>query len=280
ITIPSRPSIMLEVAKATRGFAPDLQGVAEIIRRDMLLSSEVLGEANRKLSDYKGKVGSIQQAVMLLGLPRVREIVTRQFLTTSLIGRNDPMQKVRMHSLSVAQAAARLAYLLPDRSPTMQNGYLPTIHPDEAYTVGLLHDVGVIILMQCFDNYRPFHEEMRTHGGRALVNAENDRFNTDHCQVGALLADRWNLPETVWRVILSHHDHDAFFKAGKKVQRRKAAVLQGILHLAEHAAEDVFRDEWDLFVNRFGPFFDLNENALQSLRNEAGAALTPPSDTN
>lgn len=268
MTIPSRPTVMLEVLKAQNAFAPDLQKVADIIKRDVVLSSSILQEANTTLPGLKRKIASIEQAVMLLGLPAVRQVVSSQFLSSALVGKESIFQKLRNRCAGTAQLLAHLARVLPQHARAFQSGYLPTIPDDEAYALGLFHDCGLTMMMQKFADYQEVYDEANS-GEVLLVEAESERYRTNHCLAGYLLCEKWQLPPEICEAIRTHHHHVNFNKPGKRARERKVVTLQGILALAEHLSGEMPEGEWRQLKDRLLMFFGLEENRL--------AELVPPS---
>lgn len=272
--IPSRPTVLLEVMKATNAFAPDMRQVADIIKRDLVLSAQVLEEANTNLRGYQRSVASVEQAVLLLGLPRVRLLVTQQFLSASLVGKDSPMQKFRRRSVEVGRAAAKLAGLLPEASRAFHSGYLPAVDPEEAYLLGMFHDCGIAVLLQKFADYEELHDGVQTEANGSLVGAERAQYQTDHSLVGYLLCERWRLPPDLCEVIRDHHQMHGFAKAGKKVADRRKVALFAILKLAEKVTGELTDLEWQGIEAELALVLDVEPAVLLRLVASLGAAPT------
>ena len=98
-----------------------------------------------------------------------------------------------LHSVGTARAAQLIT------------SQLRMERPDVAYTIGLLHDIGKIILALSFPemygkiiNYAK-EERLR------IIQAEQKLLNTDHCMIGKILCDLWDLSEELSSAILYHH---------------------------------------------------------------------------
>lgn len=278
MTIPSRPTVMLEVIKGQNTFAPDLQKVADVISRDVVLSSRILQEANTTLPGLKRKVASIEQAVMLLGLTHVRKVVTSLFLSASLVGKAAAINRLRHRCSEVARVAAAVADELPRVSAACLSGYLPAIPPDEAYALGLFHDCGLSMLMQKFADYEGFYEEVRKEGRTSLIKAEDDRFRTNHCLVGYLLCEQWKLPRAICDAIRDHHRFTDFVKPGKKVKDRRTLTLQAILKLAEWINGELSVQEWEEVRDSLLRFLDMGDAELEQLRTKVARTLETPAE--
>ncbi len=271
IDIPSRPTVLLEVVKAQNAFAPDLHRVSEIAKRDVVLASKILMAANTSWSKRKRQVSSVEQAVMLLGLSTIRKLMTEIFIGTSLIGKDAPLQKIRRHYMFSARTTAAVAGEISQISPAYKSGYLPAITPDEAYTLGLFHDVGLIVLMQRFADYHDFYGEQAV--GESLVVAEQERYGTNHCLVGSLLCEGWRFPQVLCHVILTHHQPRRFIKPGKKAKARKALLLRAILNISDWVTGESTEAEWQLVRTEIQGFFNLEETELLSLKKRVQTAV-------
>ncbi|MGN7613157.1 HDOD domain-containing protein [Magnetococcales bacterium HHB-1] len=265
LTIPSRPPILLEASKAFKTFAPNLEEIIAIFEKDVLLAATLLKHANTDLKQHKERIASIQKAVILLGFEKTREVVNEIFLDSPLIRFDNPLQSIRDHSLFSACAAREAAILLQKESTAFRSGYLPTIDPEEAYTLGLFHDAGLLLLMRRYPDYFAFYENTRHRGGTALIQQENQNFKTNHCLMGAAFAESLHLPKPIPEVILTHHDPETILKPGEKRDILKHATLHGLLVVADHAAEETSAPDWDRFCPDLSRLFNLSEDLLNQL---------------
>ena len=98
---------------------------------------------------------------------------------------------LHQHSLFVARLAVELVGRQPGR--------------DEAFTAGLLHDVGLLVLAsQSRGELAEVLSEART-SGRHVFEIELDRFGATHAEFGAQLLSLWGLPATVTEPVARHH---------------------------------------------------------------------------
>ncbi|MCL4460738.1 MAG: HDOD domain-containing protein [Nitrospirae bacterium] len=169
-----------------------LSEIASLIEEDPGLASRVLKVANSPFYPYSGKVGSVREALIRLGLSSARAII----LATSLFDRirSEPgVFGLWTHSLSVAITTRRLAGLI--RFPMV----------DEAGVAGLLHDIGKIpyymfapdLIRELDRDFDPaFPDHVR----------EKDLFGLSHVEVGARLVTAWRFPLLIRQPIRWHHD--------------------------------------------------------------------------
>ncbi len=169
-----------------------LSEIASLIEEDPGLASRVLKVANSPFYPYSGKVASVREALIRLGLGSARAII----LATSLFDRiknETGVLDLWAHSLSVAITSRRLAIQV--RFPMV----------DEAGVAGLLHDIGKIpyymfapeLIRQLDSDPEPsYPDHIR----------EKDLFGLSHVEVGARLVTAWRFPLLIRQPIRWHHD--------------------------------------------------------------------------
>jgi len=172
---------------------PDLDAIAELIGRDPSLTCHVLKAANSAFFKGLTKVSTIRNAIIRLGTGEisniVRELMKRNISCTDSFC-NGIIEKVWRHSKGCAIGSKWLA---------KQCGF-ESLMP-EAYTAGLLHDVGKILLITVIENqYHSGKNELRP--SDILLNEVMEAFHAEH---GYLLLKKWNLPEQYCRVANEHH---------------------------------------------------------------------------
>ena len=271
LSIPSRPNVLMDAVNVQNAFGPDLVKVSDVVSRDVALASRTLAEANARLPGLERQVASINQAVMLLGLERVREIVTELFLSTALISKDGRLQELRQRSVRTAQAAAWVTGKLAGLSPAFKSGYLKAIDGEEAYLLGLFHDCGLTILMQKFTDYQAFYDEVMASEG-ALADSETLRYQTNHGLVGYVLCDSWGMPESFCEAVLTHHDITGFTAAGGLRGDSAVLGLRAVLATAEWLSGEVAPQEWRAMRPAIVQFLGLNDAELDALYVEATAA--------
>ena len=190
--LPPFPKIVLQLLELFREEDASIELMARLIRNDPVLSGNVLAMANhirrmRVQSDLTDPFG----AVSLIGVNRVRKIVISTGMNR-FISTGAGSEFIFRHSLAVAITTQELATMCD-------------VMVDEAYIVGILHDVGQL----CFQilNANAFHEACQLSvGDGRILERETKIFGVDHCQMGARLAKHWNLPDHVVSAILAHHN--------------------------------------------------------------------------
>lgn len=199
--IPTLSKTYLELTKALRSPTLSLREVSAIIERDLALTAKVLQTVNSVRFAPARRIQSVFDAVQLIGFEVVRALVLsiQVFEFCKSTSRTDLFQTVWGHSLRTAVRAKRLA----------EFEGLSMDACEETFLLGLLHDVGKVILgASCAEQYQKIWAQHREHSA-SLLDAERKFFEADHAQVGALLLRLWGLPETVSAGVEMHHSIEA-----------------------------------------------------------------------
>lgn len=220
IGIPPCPGIVAELLAEARRDDIDFIRISRLIIGDVALAAAVLKSANSPFFALRRKVQSVQQAVAVLGLRNLLKIVYGVVLKQSLGGDVPTLARFWDRSNYNAVVSSYLA------------GRLPGISGDDAYTMGLFHDVGIAVLMQKFSDYRQtLMQANAMHSGTTSI--EDERHHTNHVVVGALLARGWHLPEQVVWAIRYHHE-PSIFVAPRSHATPDVCLLVAIRLISEH----------------------------------------------
>ncbi len=221
ISIPPQPQIMVDLQMEQVMPDPDIKRIAELISQDVGLAGTVLKVVNSPFYGLSNKISSIQQAVGILGMNSVVNIVNGISIKSSM--GDDKIRALTRFwdtAMDIAMTSATLA---------KQVGYN---YPDNAYTLGLFHNAGVPLLMSKYDNYIDIMQESYSGNYKRIVDFENQQLNTNHAVLGYYTARSWNLPDMLCQIIADHHNCQRIFE--KKSVENDKTTLTCILKLAEH----------------------------------------------
>lgn len=229
ITIPSPPQVIADLQMEMAMPEPDLNAMSKLIASDVGLAGGVLKTVNSPLYGGRGRITSIQRAVMVLGMNTVVGIVNALSLrNTMLAGEKTPeqlfaaMTRFWDSAADVAQACVLVAQKL--RMPAT----------DSFYTLGLFHNVGIPLLMQKFDNYPEIMRDSYASAGQRIIDVENQQLDTNHAVLGIYVARSWRLPQLLCDVIGQHHNVQLLSDADS--EQSELCQLLRILKMAEHIA--------------------------------------------
>ena len=183
--------------------------ISQFISGDPVLTTKVLRMVSSPVYGFPGRISSVNQAVLLLGLNVVKGL---------LIGVTvfDLMQKAMIGLWEHSLGCATMARLIAKKKGLKD--------PEEATVYGLVHDIGKVILALQFPyEYEEIMNEAQRKGV-PLYEVENEYFATTHATVGSWVAGHWNFPKRLVDVIGYHH----------KPQLSKVAPMEtAIVHFAD-----------------------------------------------
>lgn len=193
--LPSLPAVVAEIIQSLDNADIDSRQLSELIARDQALVAKLLRLANSSFYGMPGKVMSIADATVVLGLRGVRTLATAIAVsgcfTREQVGDFDLPQFWR-HSMAAALFARALASRLHENA-------------DEAFTIGLMHDIGRLALASCFPAHFAAVMQYRQDNDCPAQLAEQAVTGVDHAQIGRMLTLRWKFPARVCDVIGAHH---------------------------------------------------------------------------
>ncbi|MFZ2290632.1 MAG: HDOD domain-containing protein [Halopseudomonas yangmingensis] len=222
IRVPPQPQIMVDLQMEQMMPEPDMRNIARLISQDPGLSGSLLKIVNSPFFGLSNRITSIQQAVNLLGIARVVNIVNAQSIRSQLS--DDNILKLNRFWDNAQDVAATCMTLAKQLGCT---------EPDEAYALGLFHNCGIPLMFSRFDNYIDVLETSYHSPGKRIVDVENLHLNTNHAVVGYFTAKSWLLPPHLCEAIANHHNARQLF-----IEDRCADIglknRLAILKMAEH----------------------------------------------
>jgi HD-like signal output (HDOD) protein len=195
IGIPPCPAILTKLLRETRADEPDFRRVGQLVGGDVALASAVLKFANSPFYGLRTKAASVQQALALLGLNTVTNLVTGLLLRQAFSGTARPGMEAYWKA---SMATSLISAMLCRETRRGDSGI--------ACTYGLFRDCGMPVMLQKFLIYADIFDGSALTPGEPALEVENERYATNHARVGAQLARSWHLPESVCFAILHHHD--------------------------------------------------------------------------
>jgi putative nucleotidyltransferase with HDIG domain len=165
------------------------------IQSDPVFATELLRVANSALFGFSREIKSVQQATVTLGLDFVQALAVtvgmRAYVKSAM--KIPILRRCWRHSMACALLAQDLA------SACWMKG-------DEAYTAGLLHDIGRMGLMAAYPVEYANVLTVSIENSFDVLDCERELFDVDHCQAAVWLASDWKLPAHFHRIACHHHD--------------------------------------------------------------------------
>ncbi len=188
-TLPSLPSLYVELTRAAASEECTTRDITAIIERDIAMTAKLLQLVNSAFFGQGRRVSSTEKAVSLLGVNKIKAIVLNDHIFTKLkITPGKLPFKIDclwQHSINVANCARAISI---DAKQTGDR-------PDQAFTAGMLHDIGILILASQHSD--SFDELIRRH---------DEDHRPIHAIVGGHLLGLWGLPQRIIEAVTLHHN--------------------------------------------------------------------------
>lgn len=190
---PYRP-VARKLMMLTANADVQLEQIQQVLRTDAVFTADVLRLANSPLIGMRTEIKSVMQAVMMLGLERIKALATTLALRTFLTAAppTAPLLGCWRHNLATAILCERLARIMQMDS-------------DACYTAGLLHDIGRLALLCDFPEKYQQVLSMEATEGFDLLQCEKSIFDIDHCEAGKWILEEWEFPKDLREVAFLHH---------------------------------------------------------------------------
>ncbi len=198
--LPTLPKIAYRLLDLLSG-EPDVNELEEIIRYDQALTSKILAVANSAYISSQKEINTLERAIVLLGFREVSEIafsicVFSVFKPLKSV-RNFDVKEFWLHAIATGITARVIAQALD-------------VEDEEFFfTLGLLHDIGRLLLLHLFPEKFAEILAQQEKSGRQLL-AEEMEAGLAHTWMGRWLLKRWGLPEKF--VLVARFHHNPFYK--------------------------------------------------------------------
>lgn len=194
--IPTLPVVAMRVSELINDPKSSSSEIAELLKKDQALTARLLKLANSSYYAIPGGVTDVQRALAFLGFNTLAQLVLSlsvMSMFTDLEGADLSMNEFWRHALGVAVCSEILA----------KHSQYP--RPEEAFTCGLLHDIGKLVLFK-LDPQR-FIQTARTALERkcSFHEIEKEKDFPTHTELGEAVTEKWGLPKMICIAARSHH---------------------------------------------------------------------------
>ncbi|WP_319416547.1 HDOD domain-containing protein [Marispirochaeta aestuarii] len=196
--IPQFPEHILTLQRLIEDPEVAFNRIEHTISMDPGLAAELLRMVNSAAFGIHRRVKTISEAISLMGLKGIRDLITAYGTVKIMVERYGEMEELWNHCYRVAVYASSIA-----RRYSLRKIY------EIVYSSSLLHDLGRVLVdflsPEFFDKLRRFSTEKK------IPPEEFECFaiGTHHAEVGALMAEGWEYPEAITETIRHHHTPDA-----------------------------------------------------------------------
>jgi len=212
--MPPLPTVAVKVLRLLEDPDETVEAVVDVIRLDPSLTLRVLKVCNSPYYGLSRQVHSLQDAVVLLGVDALVNMVLSTCVT-SLLGRSCPGYRLEEGALwSHSVCCAIASELAAERVCPGLKG--------QAFTAGLLHDIGKVVLATYVDADFQQIQSLVNQESVAFHAAERSVIGVSHTETGAAVAEHWNLPLPLRNAIRYHHE---------PMHAPEDQALVGVVHL-------------------------------------------------
>jgi len=194
------PQVALKILRLVDQNRFDIEPIANEIRKDQVITARMLQLANSAMFGAKRAITSLDHAVVFLG----QNLMVRMILSAAVQGYYEQSAMgyalckggMYYHAIGCAQIAEALARKTQCEEPA------------KAYTAGLLHDIGKVVLDQYVTTAYPLFYREIMDKTEDILSIEKRLLGMNHTEVGAFLARQWSFPEALTMAIQYHHQPD------------------------------------------------------------------------
>jgi len=197
IGLPTLPTIVTQLISVVGNPRSSARDVAQLISTDQALTAKILKVANSAFYGFARKIATVQLAIVVLGFEAVKNLCLSVAVLKRFSSGQDhelfDRQRFWEHTIGCAVAGRMLSKRLHSRIE------------GEAFVGGVLHDIGKLILVEYFPKEFGESLEVAQSDGVSLYDAEHYVLGVTHAEIGAWLAEKWNLPQPIVDTIAYHH---------------------------------------------------------------------------
>jgi HD-like signal output (HDOD) protein len=215
------PASVTRLAEIVRREESRLEDIVELIALDQGLTMSLLHAANSAAYGGPRRIAVVKDALFRLGAGATLSLA---------IGRRIRKQmSAAMPSYEIAEGELWRHSVASALAAELSLPFCRVPIPPEAYTAALLHDVGKLVLVRFLDeDTLRILRRARGEGELLSLQAEIEVLGVHHGELGELVVQRWNLPETISKPLAWHH-----------TPCEEAGVTADVVHLADVVAKHI-----------------------------------------
>ncbi|MBU8932749.1 MAG: HDOD domain-containing protein [candidate division Zixibacteria bacterium] len=230
--LPTPPIVFHQIQKVINDPNCSAAQVASILSEDPAMSVKVLKLTNSAFYGLAREIDSVRQAVVIVGMEAVKNLVLSASVLDMFKGDSvdqEFQEQYWRHSLATAYCCRILAQRIKSRG---------MVDHDAAFSAGLLHDVGKMILTSFLKEEHEILTQARaTDNATTDCELEEKSLGFNHAQIGGFLTSQWKLPQKLSEAIAFHHH--------PQLVDTDDGPLVFLVWLADYLAKKTFYDDGD-----------------------------------
>jgi HD-like signal output (HDOD) protein len=198
-TIATLPEVTAQIIATVEDPKSTASQLHKIVSHDPALVTRILKVVNSSFYGLPGQIGSIERAIVLLGLNAVKNIAVAaslgQLFRGAKLCEGFTAKDLWTHCIAVAVAAREMARQM--KAPIA----------DEAFLAGMIHDIGMLVSLQLWPEQLREVCDIARRDGRPFREVEQEKFGgLDHQMLGQALTEMWKFPRPCQLVAGYHHE--------------------------------------------------------------------------
>ncbi len=193
--LPPIPQTAMKALTMIRNPDTNASSLAKVIGMDQVLAAKVLRWANSAYFGLENRILTVQQAIMVLGMKNIQELIMNSSVSDHLNRPVPGYELARGELWQHALGTAITAKLISKKRKLNID--------EEAYFAGLLCDIGKLVFEKVLRDANNISPEMAS---LPFQDMERLCFGFDHATLGAEMARRWQLPDSLVSAIAYHHE--------------------------------------------------------------------------
>lgn len=246
--LPTMPTIVIEALNIIGNPKSNINQLSDIISKDINMTTQILKMVNSAYYGFPNQITTINKAMALMGFNKVKSLilsVATKPMMLSICGKH-----LWEHSIKCAVGCQTI-------SKSLGMG-----ETDEAFVMGLLHDIGKMVLETY--NKEALNEIQKLVGlGADRLTAEKMMFGFNHAEIGQELVSKWNLPSIIQSAARYHH----------RPQDSEVPSVIGIVYVADRVIQDQIK--YPILESEIADMLDFDIPDPLSLREEIITASQP-----
>ncbi|MEZ5162462.1 MAG: HDOD domain-containing protein [Fimbriimonadaceae bacterium] len=199
VDLPALPTVVMQVVQATEKPTVTTNEIENLLAADAAIITKLLKVVNSAYFGLPRQVVNINQAIAILGMHQVRNLVMSIGVLNALTSTSPRILEIQREFWQQSFAAGSCAQQIAEAKDMKKKDR------EMIFIGGLLHDVGRLFLVTLFN--LPYKEVLKESIAKnePLESVEARILGTTHCELGGILAEKWNFPPALTDMIRYHY---------------------------------------------------------------------------
>lgn len=195
--LPTLPTVFLNLMRLMRDPKTSIKDIARVVESDPAISMKILRLINSAFYGLPRTVDSVQQAIVMLGNNTLKNVVISVSIFKAMEDKGKESGFDREAFWKHSITCGLIARYISNR--------LNFGREEEGFIAGVIHDIGKVVLDKYFSEELTEVLQYSREEKITFYQAELEVLGTSHSEIGAYLAENWQLPEKLVNVIAHHH---------------------------------------------------------------------------